>query len=51
MSNLTKQEVLENLEFVINDCTDFENWDTSDEDNWNGMLELLSSVKEYIENN
>jgi DNA-binding SARP family transcriptional activator len=42
------EEVLERLETVINDMENYTNWDTSDEDNWDAMIEELQYVKNYI---
>ncbi len=46
---ITKAKALKNIKMVQNDCSNFEDWDTDDRDNFEGMSDLLEEVKSYID--
>ena len=46
---ITKAKALKNIKMVQNDCSNFEDQDTDDRDNFEGMSDLLEEVKSYID--
>ena len=48
--NPTKEEVLEHVRCLIEDCKTFEYWDIEDPEHWADMEYYLERVQKYIQN-
>ena len=43
-----KAEALASIDLIIQDCVNWEDWDTSDESNWWALEATANQVKEFI---
>lgn len=46
---LYKEDAEDLMNSLYRDCLNFEEWDTTDEDNWNSMCDIIEKLAEHFD--
>ena len=46
--NETVKQILNNLKLLKDDCENFREWNTLDEEYWQGMIDLIEATEKQI---
>lgn len=45
---MNKEQTKELIQTLYDDCVNYQNWDTTDEDNWESMCDIIEKLADHF---